>query len=286
MKRYIIPIFAALSVLGAQAQLNMPDNAPDAMPDNMPQTQQAPDSATVAGSAQAKLADPKYNTPSKSYKAERNDIRSGNRFFEKEKYHEALKEYNKALEYNGGSIRAKYNKAVTLVQLASDDNKGTQNDPRMQAGALFEQLIPDAKQYDPEIAQKSFYNLGNMAFNDEQYDRAIAMYKSSLRMKPDDMDARENLRLAQLKKQEQENQDQNQQEQQQDKQDQQQEQQQDQQQQQEQQQQQQQQPPKPEKMTQSAQQILQSMQNKENQTRKKVKEEEQPAGRPQTDKPW
>ncbi len=270
MKRYIIPIFAALSVLGAQAQLNMPDNTPDAMPDNMPQAHQAPDSATVAGAAQAKLADPKYNTPSKSYKAERNDIRSGNRLFEKEKYHEALEEYNKALEYNGGSIRAKYNKAVTLVQLASDDNKGTQNDPRMQAGALFEQLIPDAKQYDPEIAQKSFYNLGNMAFNDEQYDRAIAMYKSSLRMKPDDMDARENLRLAQLKKQEQENQDQSQQEQEQDKQ----------------QQQQQQQQPKPEKMTQSAQQILQSMQNKENQTRKKVKEEEQPAGRPQTDKPW
>ena len=174
---------------------------------------------------------------------------------------------------------------MTLVQLASDDNKGTQNDPRMQAGALFEQLIPDAKQYDPEIAQKSFYNLGNMAFNDEQYDRAIAMYKSSLRMKPDDMDARENLRLSQLKKQEQENQDQSQQEQEQDKQEQQQQQQQDQQQDQ-QQQQQQQQPPKPEKMTQSAQQILQSMHNKENQTRKKVKEEEQPAGRPQTDKPW
>lgn len=279
MKRYIIPVIAALTVLGAQAQLSMPDN--------MPHAQQAPDSATIAGAAQGKLADPKYNTPSKSYKDERNDIRSGNKLFEKEKYHEALAEYNKALEYNGGSIRAKYNKAVTLIQLASDDNKGTQNDPRIQAGALFEQLIPDAKQYDPDIAQKSYYNLGNMAFNDEQYDRAIAMYKSSLRMKPDDMDARENLRLAQLKKQEQENQDQSQQEQQQDQQEQQQQQQQDQQQQQEQQQQQQQQqPPKPEKMTQSAQQILQSMQNKENQTRKKVKEEEQPAGRLQTDKPW
>ena len=281
MKRYIIPIFAALTVLGAQAQLSMPDNTPDAVPDNMPDARQMPDSATVAGAAQPKLRDPKYNTPSKSYKAERNDIRSGNSLFEKEKYHEALAEYNKALEYNGGSIRAKFNKAVTLVQLASDDNKGSQNDPRMQAGALFEQLIPDAKQYDPEIAQKAFYNLGNMAFNDEQYDRAIAMYKSSLRMKPDDMDARENLRLAQLKKQEQENQDQNQQDQQQDQQEQQQQQQQDQQNQEEQQQQQQQKP-----MTGSAQQILQTMQNKENATRKKVQPQEQPAGRPQTDKPW
>ena len=78
MKRYIIPIFAALTVLGAQAQLSMPDNTPDAVPDNMPDARQMPDSATVAGAAQPKLRDPKYNTPSKSYKAERNDIRSGN----------------------------------------------------------------------------------------------------------------------------------------------------------------------------------------------------------------
>ncbi len=40
-------------------------------------------------------------------------------------------------------------------------------------------------------------------------------------------------------------------------------------------------------MTGSAQQILQSMQNKENATRKKVQRQEaEPAGRPQTDKPW
>lgn len=39
-------------------------------------------------------------------------------------------------------------------------------------------------------------------------------------------------------------------------------------------------------MTDNADQILQTMQNKENATRRKVKEQEMPAGRPTTDKPW
>lgn len=284
MKTYQILALALLAALPVRAQLSMPDpqdagaaSAPDAAGAQAEAPQEAPVQA-------------KYNTPSESYKTERNDIRRGNRLFEQKKYHEALEAYNEALQYNSGSIRAKYNKAVALLQLAGDDNKGTANDPRVQAGALFESLIPDARQYDPEIAEKAWYNLGNMAFNDEQYDRSIAAYESALRLQPDNMQARENLRLAQLKKQEQE-QNQDQQNQDQDKKDQEQQQQQhqqDQQQQQDQNQQQQQQPqPKQQQpMTQSAQQILQTMQNKENQTRKKVKEEEQPAGRPQTDKPW
>ena len=247
---------------------------------------QGPDTAQIQEPVQPQRQ-AEYNTPSKSYKAERNDIRRGNSLFEKEKYHEALEEYDKALDVNSGSIRARYNKAVTLLKLQSDDNKGTQNDPRMQAAAIFEELIPDARQYQPEIAEKAYYNLGNISFNDEQYDQSIALYKSALRLNPDNMEARENLRLAQLKKEEQENQDQNQ-DHNQDQQDQQQQQDQNQDQNQDQQQdqQQQQQQPQPQQMTQSAQQILQSMQNKENQTRKKVKEQEQPAGRPQTDKPW
>ena len=126
------------------------------------------------------------------------------------------------------------------------------------------------------------YNLGNIAFNDEKYDVSIEMYKASLRVNPDNLKTRENLRLAQLKKQEQEqNQDQQNQDQQQ-----QQQQEQQQQPQEQQQEQQEQQQPQEQPMTQSAQQILQSMQNKENSTRKKVKEQEPTVGRPQSDKPW
>lgn len=236
--------------------------------------------------AQAPQATPKqalYHTASESYKAERNAIRSGNKFFEDEQYHRALEAYNKALEINDASIRARFNKAVTLFHLAGEDNRGTENDPRVEAVELLNDLLDDAKRLDTEVAEKAYYNLGNAAFNDEQYGQSIELYKSALRINPDNDRTRENLRLAQLKKQEQEqNQEQNQNQDQQDQKDQQQ-----QQQQQQEQQQQQQQQPQPQKMDRSAQQILQSMQNKENATRKKVQAQEEPAtGRPQTDKPW
>lgn len=273
MKRNYILILSLLTFGMASAQMSMPDSSAVNAP------------AEVQEKPQIKGI---YNTPSESYKNERNAIRRGNKLFEAEKYHQALEAYDKALQVNEGSIRGRYNKAVALLQLQSDDNKGTENDPRALAADIFANLIDDAKKYDKEIAEKSYYNLGNMSFNDEQYDRSIAMYKSSLRLNPDNQQARENLRLAQLKKQEQEqNQDQQDNQDKQDNKDQQQQQQQQQQDQQQQDQQQQQQQPQEQPMTQSAQQILQSMQNKENATRRKVKEEEQPAGgRPQTDKPW
>lgn len=281
MKKQSVFAIILLAAASVSAQnLAMPQQDPAATEEPQAEGNEAPKKE------QQQLFDPsksEYNTPSKSYKAERNDIRRGNKLYEEKKYHEALKEYGKALEVNAGSIRARYNSALTMLQFQSDDTKNTENDARKQALNLFQSLIPDALQYDRPIAQRSYYNLGNIAYNDEQYDQAIEAYKAALRLKPDDMAAKENLRLAQLKKQEQEqNQDQNQ-----DQQDQQQQQQQEQQQQeqnQDQQQQQQQQQQQP--MTQSAQQILQSMQNKENQTRKKVKEQEPPAGRPQTDTPW
>lgn len=280
MKKQSVFAIILLAAASVSAQnLAMPQQDPAATAEPQAEGNEAPKKE------QQQLFDPsksEYNTPSKSYKAERNDIRRGNKLYEEKKYHEALKEYGKALEVNAGSIRARYNSALTMLQFQSDDTKNTENDARKQALNLFQSLIPDALQYDRPIAQRSYYNLGNIAYNDEQYDQAIEAYKAALRLNPDDMAAKENLRLAQLKKQEQEqNQDQNQ-----DQQDQQQQQQQQQQQEQNQDQQQQQQQQQQQPMTQSAQQILQSMQNKENQTRKKVKEQEQPAGRPQTDTPW
>lgn len=274
MKIIYLPLFlCAFSFTCAAQDMSMPAGAP--APKN-----EAP--ALLPQNAE-------YNTPSQSYKAERNAIRRGNKYYKDKKYHEALEQYNKALEVNSGSVRGRFNYAMTLLNLQSDDNKGTAKDPRAAAAQILQSLVNDAKQYDREVAERIFYALGNMSFNDQQYDPAIEMYKAALRIDPQDIQARENLRLAQLKKQEQENkqdqQDQDKKDQ--DKQDQQQQQQQDQQQQQQdQQQQQQQQAPQPQKMTQSAQQILQSMQNKENQTRKKVKDGEPQAGRALPEKPW
>lgn len=214
-----------------------------------------------------------------STKAERNFVIEGNRLFKQEKYHEALEKYEKALATNPSYQFALYNKAVTLTMLATDDNKNTEIDPRKAAAQIFTDIAQ--LKTNPGLAAKSFYNLGNMAYNDGQFDQAIKMYKGSLRIEPDNRQCRQNLLLAMQKQEEQE---QNQDQQDQDQQEQEQEQQQQEQQQQEQQEQQQQQ--QQPQMTQTAEQLLQTMQNKENATRRRTNQEQvQPAQR-STDKPW
>lgn len=213
-----------------------------------------------------------------STKTERNLVVEGNKLFKAENYHEALEKYEQALAINPSYQYALFNKAVTLSKLATDDNKNTENDPRKAAAQIFADIAK--LNVNPELAAKSFYNLGNIAFNDDQFEQAIKMYKSSLRINPDNKECRQNLLLAMQKQQEQE-QNQDKQDQQQEQNEQQQQQQQEQQQ--EQQEQQQEQQPQ---MTQSAEQLLQAMQNKENATRRRTNQQEaQPAGR-STDKPW
>lgn len=208
-----------------------------------------------------------------STKQERNLVTEGNKLFRADKYHEALEKYEQALASNPSYQYALYNKAVTLSKLASDDNKNTENDPREVAKKIFSDIAK--LKTNEELAAKSFYNLGNMAYNDEQYDQAINMYKNSLRIEPDNKECRQNLLLALQKQQENEN---NQDNQQQD--------QQEQQQQEQEQEQQEQQPQEPQPMTQSAEQLLQAMQNKENATRRRTNEQEASPSRRTTDKPW
>lgn len=49
---------------------------------------------------------------------------------------------------------------------------------------------------DDELASAAYYNLGNIYFNAARYNEAIEAYKESLRINPDNEDARHNLQLA------------------------------------------------------------------------------------------
>ena len=206
---------------------------------------------------------PAFAQKDASTKILRNTIREGNEYYDKGNFAKALESYEVALQLDPSSQIATYNKALALLNMAGEDTKGSENDPRQQAAQLLEQVGNACMASDSTLAEKAFYNLGNMAYNDQDYGKSIERYKQALRINPDNNRTRQNLRLAQLKKQEQ---DQNKDK---DKQDQQQQQQQEQQQQQQ----------------QNAEQILQAMQNKENATRRKQKEPAQP-GRRTTDKPW
>lgn len=247
--------------------------------------------------------------PPKSTKRERNAIKEGNALYEKQRYAEAEISYKKALEENPENTAAQFNLASSYLKQRGEDlaNKG---DSLVRTADAMMAKLGQAPQR--EIQQSAFYDRGNIAYKAEDYAAAIEHYKNALRRDPSDDQARENLRLAQLKKQEQDqnkdqNKDQNQ-DQNQDKQDQQQQQQQQQEQQdqnkdqqdkQDQQQQNQQQQQDQQKQQQqqqgglsdaNANQILKAMEDKENLTRRKVElmkqDQEKRAQRRTTNKPW
>jgi len=142
-----------------------------------------------------------------STKQERNFIRQGNELYKQKRYAEAEKLYGKALEANPLSEIGTYNYAMSLLRQAGSADPNNGNNPLQKASKLLNGLV---QAENAEVGENAAYNLGNIAFNASQFDQAIAMYKNALRRNPDNDKARENLRLAQLKKQEQEQQNQNQ----------------------------------------------------------------------------
>lgn len=215
-----------------------------------------------------------------STKKERNHITKGNNYYHEGKYQDALKEYMAAAKENPSSVVARYNEGLTQIMIGSNPNDTTEL-ARVMLGA-GKKLMGDVANMGasrPELAALANYNLGNVAFNAQEYKEAVNYYKRSLRLNPNDENARRNLRITQLKiqdDQQDQDQDQNQEEEQEqkDRQDQQdKDQNQDQNQDQQDQQDQQNQQPQSNLNQQAAEQIMNAIENKENMTRARVSSE-------------
>ena len=141
-------------------------------------------------------------------KQERNYIRQGNKLYNDKRFAEAEVAYRKALEALPQSEIAKFNLAAALIRQSGSSDPNSGNDPVNSASQLLQEIAGQSQ--DAYLAGKSFYNLGNLAFNSQDYGKSIELYKNALRKNPDDDKARENLRIAQLKQQQQQNQDNNQ----------------------------------------------------------------------------
>ncbi len=231
---------------------------------------------------------------------ERKLVDKGNSYFRNGNYLEAGEMYQQALKIEPGSKEALYNLGLTYIRRASAAQSDSLRQQLAKAGAEAMQAVAQAVKEKPNLAADAIFNLGNLAFNAEDYAQAVAMYKQSLRIRPEDEKTRRNLRIAQKKLQQ--NQDQNQdqnkdknkdqdqnKDQEQNKeqnQDQNQEQNQDQQ---NQNQQNKDQKQEPEINPQAAEQILQALENKENQTRARVNKSnngQEAAGRGRNTKRW
>ena len=145
----------------------------------------------------------------KMNKQERVCLRNGNKLYEKKRYAEAEVEYRKALQANPASEKAQFNLATALMRQGSvTSQENDDKNPMKQAEGLLTNLAKSAQ--DKQLRGKASYDLGNIAYGRQQYGQAVEFYKQALRCDPDDEQARHNLRLAQLKKQQQDqNKDQN-----------------------------------------------------------------------------
>ncbi len=144
-----------------------------------------------------------------STRKERRLITEGNTLYRSGKYADAKVKYRAALEENAGSPVARFNLGLCDVRLAylNKDNDSISSRLMTEARTALLDVAKLGKENAP-LASKANYNLGNLAFEEENYQEAISLYKQSLRLNPAFDDARRNLRIAQLKMQnQQDNQD-------------------------------------------------------------------------------
>ena len=130
-------------------------------------------------------------------------MRRGNRDFRKENFREADIDYRKALVKDSLSVAANYNLANNLYRQKDIE----------QAKAALERIGEIA----PEIEQAAdyYYNLGDVAIAQQDWQGAVDAFEQSLLRNPGDIDAKENYiyakqMLQNQQNQQQQNQDQNQ----------------------------------------------------------------------------
>jgi Ca-activated chloride channel family protein len=120
-------------------------------------------------------------------------VLKGNQFYQQAQFDLAEVQYRKALEYDAGNEKAKYNLASALQRQNKFD----------EAAKLLEDLAGKTK--DNSLKSSAYYNQGVAYTKMKNLDASIESYKKALRLNPNDQEARENLEKALLQKKKQQN---------------------------------------------------------------------------------
>lgn len=130
---------------------------------------------------------------------DKKDVRRGNRDFRKENYREAEIDYRKALVKDSLSLAANYNLAGTLYR----EGEFAEAQQALERVADVAPMTEHAADY--------YFNLGDAALQQENYQKAVEAFAESLIRNPGDLQAKENFIYAKKKLQDQQqNQNQNQ----------------------------------------------------------------------------
>ena len=111
---------------------------------------------------------------------DKKDVRRGNRDFRKENFREAEIDYRKALVKDSMSVAANYNLANTLYREGDF--------------AQAQQALERVKDVAPmsESAADYYFNLGDAALQQKDYQKAVEAFGESLIRRPEDLQAKEN----------------------------------------------------------------------------------------------
>lgn len=112
---------------------------------------------------------------------ERRQVRKGNRAYEREDYARSIERYTRAAELAPGSFEAQYNLANALFRTQAYDK----------AAEIFGALAADSLRTLQDRAD-AFYGLGDAQLAQQQLKEALESFKNTLRINPDDEEARFN----------------------------------------------------------------------------------------------
>ena len=129
-----------------------------------------------------------------SAQVDKRDVRRGNRDYRKENYKEAEIEYRKAIVKDSLSVAANYNLAADLYR---------QNNPQE-----AQKVLDRIKEVAPatENAADYYYNVGDIAIANQDWQTAVTAFEESLLRNPGDLNAKENYIYAKKKLEDQQNQ--------------------------------------------------------------------------------
>jgi Ca-activated chloride channel homolog len=110
---------------------------------------------------------------------------AGNRLFDQQGYEESLYEYRQAQVSDPELAEPFYNASNAYNRLGELD-------------AVQTQTLQALENASSGLAAKAWYNLGNAFFDAQNFSAAVEAYKETLRLTPEDIDAKHNLELALL----------------------------------------------------------------------------------------
>ena len=113
-------------------------------------------------------------------------IETGNNYYRQKQYDKAESEYRNALATSPRDTTAKFNLANALIKQDKKDD----------ASKLLAEL--NVRENKVELRSKATYNQGVIFTHDKKLEESIELYKETLRLNPNDQEARENLQKALL----------------------------------------------------------------------------------------